>query len=80
MTVSTNGAVVNALKVSGTITVSANNVTIENTEVSSSGQFGIVISTGYTGTVIKNVTIHGTNTTASGELAYGIYNEGDIDG
>ena len=79
ITVRTEGAVVNALKVSGTIAVSASNVTIENTEVSTSGQSGIVVGPGYTGTMIKNVTIHGVDRTAAGELQFGIYNEGDFD-
>jgi hypothetical protein len=79
MTVGTAGAVVNALKVSGTITVSARNVTIENTEISSAGQFGIVVRPGVTGTVIRNVTMHGTGATSSTELSWGIYNEGDFD-
>ena len=77
-TVSTAGAVVNALEVSGTITVSARNVTIENTEISSAGQFGIVVLPGVAGTVIKNVTLHGTGMTSSTELSFGIYNEGDF--
>lgn len=77
--VGTTGAVVNALKVSGTITVQASNVTIENTEISTSGEFGIIVRPGETGTVIKNVTLHGTGTSSSTELAWGIYNEGDFD-
>ena len=70
-TVSTDGTVVNALDVSGTIEVAANNVTIENSEVSTSGDFGIDIESGVTGTVIKNVTINGLDTTSSGELRWG---------
>jgi hypothetical protein len=76
--VTTNGAVVNGLEVSGTIEVQASNVTIENTEISTAGTFGIIVSSGETGTVIKNVTIHGTGTTSTTELAWGIYNEGSF--
>ena len=79
-TVSTDGTVVNALDVSGTIEVAANNVTIENSEVSTSGDFGIDIESGVTGTVIKNVTINGLDTTSSGELQWGIYNQAAFDG
>jgi hypothetical protein len=72
ITVSTSGAVVNALDVTGVITVAASNVTIENTEVSTAGSFGIFVNSGVTGTVIKDVTIHGTGTTAAGDLQWGI--------
>ncbi len=78
-TVSTDGTVVNALDVSGTIEVAANNVTIKNSEVRTSGDFGIDIEAGVTGTVIKNVTINGLDTTSAGELQWGIYNQGAFD-
>ncbi len=78
VTMSSDGAILRAFRVVGTITVAANDVTIENTEVSTSGQFGIVIEPGYTGTVIRNVTIHGANTTPAGEMQMGIDNEGDM--
>jgi hypothetical protein len=79
LSVTTNGAVINGLVVTGTIRVQASNVTIENTEVGLAGQFGIVVGPGYTGTVIRNVTLHGTGMTSSTELAWGIYNEGEFD-
>jgi hypothetical protein len=80
ITAGTAGQVINGLAVSGGITVTANNVTIENSDIadanSSSG--AITIAGGVTGTVVKYDTIHGTNNT-SGALAWAVAdNSGNI--
>jgi hypothetical protein len=73
------GEIITGRAVSGTIDVAANDVTIEDTKVTTSGDFGIVIESGVIGTVINNVTLDGLGTTASSEMQWGIYNEGDFD-
>jgi hypothetical protein len=71
ITVSVAGQVINGLAVNGTITVRANNVTIENSDIADAdGSNGaIIIAAGVTGTLLEHDTIHGTNS-GSGSLAY----------
>ncbi len=79
---STPGEVINGLAVTGAIDVRADNVTIENTDVANASSccWGIRIEPGVTGTVLKYDTIHGTGTTSSTELAWGIYYVGQSGG
>ena len=81
ITASTPGEVINGLAVSGTIDVSASNVTIEDTDVANASSccWGIRIESGVTGTVLKYDTIHGTDN-QSGSLAFAVYNTGAIGG
>ncbi len=59
----TPGQVVNARNVEGSITVSANNVTIENSKVlagsAGSGSAAILVESGVVGTVIRDTTVAG---------------------
>lgn len=62
ITTATNGQVINAKNVTGTITVATSNVTIQNTQVTSGGGSGscaINIANGATGTLIQASTIQG---------------------
>ena len=79
VTASTPGEVINGLAVSGTIDVTASNVTIENTDVANASSccWGVRIEPGVTGTVLKYDTIHGTDN-ASGSLAWAVDNAGDF--
>ncbi len=60
--VTTPGTVINALSVTGSITVGANNVTIQNTRVIGTSWWGISVAGGVTGTKI----IHDEITTVNG--------------
>jgi hypothetical protein len=60
--VTTPGTVINALSVTGSITVGANNVTIQNTRVIGTSYWGISVADGVTGTKIIHdeiTTVHG---------------------
>jgi hypothetical protein len=68
MTVTTNGAVINAMNVTGSITVEADNVTIENSRVTISdslrsayNDFAIFEPNGYYGLTVKNSEVVGAN-------------------
>jgi hypothetical protein len=64
LTVTTNGAVINAMHVNGYILVQADNVTIENTLVTNTGTpggFAIEEPNGYHGLTVKNSEISGNN-------------------
>lgn len=73
ITISTPGAVVSGLAVSGTINVRASNVTIENSDIAEANpsNAAIDIASGVTGTLLEHDTIHGTNN-SSGSLAYAV--------
>jgi hypothetical protein len=73
--VQTDGAVVSALDVTGTIDVYANNVIIENTRVTtaSSGSYAVAIRPGMTGTVIRDTTIRGQDNDTN-SVEYAIFN------
>jgi hypothetical protein len=69
MSISTPGAVVNGLAVTGTINVRASNVTIENSDIAdaNSSNAAVIIASGVTGTLLEHDSIHGTDN-ASGSL------------
>ncbi|MCA9603132.1 MAG: hypothetical protein KC417_13960 [Myxococcales bacterium] len=62
MTITTSGQVIDKLDVSGTITVKANNVTIQNTRIRVTNKIAIELASGYSNLTIKDVTIEGTDT------------------
>lgn len=82
MTVSNSGATISNLNLSnGTITVAANNVTIENSVITTGdggldGDSAIRITDGVSGTRVVNVTMQGTNC-QDGSLFAGVMNESD---
>ncbi len=73
-TASTAGKVYDGLNVNGSIYISASNVTIENSNITDvdKDNAAIQIASGATGVVIKNDSIHGTNTGQSGALAFAV--------
>ena len=77
-TASTAGAVYNALNVNGGITITANNITIENSNVTdvNDNNAAIQIARGVTGTQIDYDSIHGTNAVQSGSLSFAVWNFG----
>lgn len=83
LTVTEDGAVIDGLDVSGTITVRADGVTIRRTRVRTSGQrFGINVATNTSGTVIEDVEIVGTDDNCSIGIVHGHYTlrRGDVSG
>lgn len=74
-TASTAGAVYNGLNVNGGITIAANNVTIENSDITdvNLSNAAIIIENGVTGTKIINDSIHGDDN-GNNALAFGVSN------
>ncbi|XVU29479.1 hypothetical protein ACQPZJ_21115 [Actinoplanes sp. CA-054009] len=75
ITVTKNGTVLNALDVTGVITVQADNVVISNTRVTNSGKadWGIVQTAGASNLVVMDSEIRGNGSTS---MHQGIYNIG----
>ena len=74
LTISTPGAVVDALDISGTIEINADNVTIKRSRIRTNGaRYGIRVNNGYRGAVIEDVEIAGTDTNCSVGIVYGNY-------
>jgi hypothetical protein len=73
-TASTAGKVYDGLNINGSIYISASNVTIQNSNITDvdKDNAAIQIASGVTGVVIKNDSIHGTNTGQSGALAFAV--------
>jgi hypothetical protein len=80
ITVSTPGAVISRLDVTGTITVTANHVTIEESRVTAADASGSVvfIAAGVSGTLIRDSVIRGENS-GPGSVADGVLNAGTGD-
>ena len=58
-TLSTASVTINAENISGTLTVNANNITIQNSKISASGSWAIRVMDGIGGTIIKDCEIDG---------------------
>ena len=73
-TASTAGRVYSGLDVSGSIYISASNVTIENSNITDvdPNSAAIQVASNVTGVQIINDSIHGTNAVQSGSLAFGV--------
>lgn len=72
ITVVDDGAVVDAMDVAGSITVRADNVTVQRSRVRTSGhRYGIKVEAGSTGTVVEDVEIEGTDDGCSIGIVYG---------
>ena len=77
MTISAAGAVVSGLNITGMVTISASNVTLENCKISADAYASIVVEAGATGVNIENCEIYGggiNGTNNAGSL--GIYIQG----
>jgi hypothetical protein len=78
LTVTTAGTVISGLKISGSLTIDADNVTVKDTEVAIASSAGpaIQIRPGITGTVIEDSTVHGLGT-GTDSVEYAIQNTSD---
>ena len=82
-TASTPGAVYSSLRVNGGISITASNVTIQNSDITdvNSDNSAINVAAGATGVKLLNDSIHGTNAVQSGSLAFAVsYFGSSIDG
>jgi hypothetical protein len=70
VTVTAKGTVLSGLAITGTLQISASNVTVKNVQVTSGGNFGISLAH-TTGVTIQNSAISGQNSTA-GRVSYAI--------
>ena len=70
VTVTANGTTLSGLAITGTLQISANNVTVKNVKVTSGGTFGISLAH-TSGVTIENSTISGQNST-TGRVSYAI--------
>jgi hypothetical protein len=70
VTVTAKGTVLSGLAITGTLQISASNVTVKNVQVTSGGNFGISLAH-TTGVTIQNSTISGQNP-AAGRVSYAI--------
>jgi hypothetical protein len=70
VTVTAKGTVLSGLAITGTLQISASNVTVKNVQVTSGGNFGISLAH-TTGVTIQNSTISGQNST-TGRVSYAI--------
>ena len=79
-TASTAGKVYNGLNVDGGITITASNVTIENSNITDvdPDSAAIQIASNVTGVQIINDSIHGTNAVQSGALAFAVSYFGSV--
>jgi hypothetical protein len=79
ITVSQRGALISGVDVEGSIQINADDVTIADSRVTSSGQTGhnIVIAPGVSGTVIRDSTLRGHDPKAN-PVQYSVINEGTV--
>ena len=77
-TISTNGTVVNGCRITGALNIHANNVTIENSDISEYNEGASVITqpSGYSGTQFLNDDIHGPSAATGDSLAWAIWASG----
>lgn len=59
LVVTTAGAVISGLDITGSVIIAAPNVTIENCKITSTEYAAVNVNTGVTGTVVQNCTING---------------------
>jgi hypothetical protein len=74
ITISTAGAVISGLDISGTVTINANNVTFRNSRVRSAAFAVVRVQNGRSGVLIENVEINGVGSGNEGN--HGIAGEG----
>jgi hypothetical protein len=80
-TITTNGAVVRDVHYTGTLTIRADNVTVEDSQFTfgdgEEDSFGIDVREGYTGTKVIHTTFEGVNCSTTGSLFAGVRNLSD---
>ena len=76
-TISSGTVIIDGCKITGAINVTGGNVTIEKSDITlhdnTQSTGGIVIGSGAASVVVKYDTIHGTDNTNSGSLAFAVY-------
>ena len=65
MTITQDGAVIDGLDIMGTVFVEANNVTIRNSRITSSGLYAVQLRSGYTNLLIEDTRIRGVSSSVS---------------
>jgi Domain of unknown function (DUF4082) len=81
VTASTNGQTVQNLNITGTLTISAPNVTVNNVCVTASGNYegnGVNIGSNASNLLIENTTVSGTSASGTGVLNTGVFNPSNI--
>ncbi len=68
-TVTTPGAVVQNLDISGTLTIKASNVTVRNSRIRTGGNYGVWFDQNVSGVVLEDLTIIGTGSGCSAGVA-----------
>lgn len=68
-TVTTPGAVIQNLDISGTLTIKASNVTVRNSRIRTGGNYGVWFDENVSGVVLEDLTIIGTSAGCSAGLA-----------
>ena len=74
ITITTESAVISGLDIKGTVSINADNVTLQNSKVTASGWFVVKIASGVKGAVIQNCEINGTGANNDGQ--HGILGQG----
>jgi hypothetical protein len=76
-TISSGTVTINGCEITGAITVTGGNVTIENSNITmhdnTQSTGGVVVGSGAGSVVVKYDTIHGTSNTNTGSLAFAVY-------
>ena len=80
--ITTPGTTIEDAEITSPLTISANNVTIEDSDIDVANQSvgGIRIGSGVTGALVESDTIHGTDATQAGNLQFGVLNTNYSDG
>jgi hypothetical protein len=68
-TVTTPGAVIQNLDISGTLTIKASNVTVRNSRIRTGGNYGVWFDENVSGVVLEDLTIIGTSSGCSAGVA-----------
>jgi hypothetical protein len=81
-TITTAGTTIKDAEITSSLTIKANNVTIEDSDIdlASGGNGAIVIGSGVTGALVAYDSIHGTNNTQAGNLDFAVENTNYTEG
>jgi hypothetical protein len=71
VTINTPGTVISGLKITGTVYINADNVTIKDCSITSSGYNVVNINSGVSGAVVQNCEINGTGNGPQGQTGIG---------
>ena len=71
ITINTPGTVISGLKITGTVYINADNVTIKDCSITSTGYNVVNIKSGVSGAVVENCEINGTGNGPQGQTGIG---------